>query len=193
MSGSLMNTLEGVRTAHNNSVLNQVPPLILSKHQHFTSIDNLTKQQRKHPQIKQILRGMQYSNFCKQDSHIYGCNSIQGFIQTSIQKEHLRKKNLSKIISEVIKRPEISDKGYQRFQLFKEQIREKLHGSDEYIFSETYKQKYGNPLLKIDRNASVEDAQHYYSKQQHYNQAKLKMAAKLSDDIGIDLSQCSLN
>ena len=122
---------------------------------------------------------MQYSNFCKQDSHIYGCNSIQGFIQTSIQKEHLRKKNLSKIISEVIKRPEISDKGYQRFQLFKEQIREKLHGSDEYIFSETYKQKYGNPLLKIDRNASVEDAQHYYSKQQHYNQAKLKMAAKL--------------
>ena len=43
MSGH-MNTLEGARTSHNNSVMVLAPPLILSKHQHFSSIDSLSKQ-----------------------------------------------------------------------------------------------------------------------------------------------------
>ena len=51
-------------------------------------------------------------------------------------------------------RPHLSEKSKQRFQLFKEQIRNELYESEEYMFSEKFKNNKvkGSKLDNVGRN-----------------------------------------
>ena len=46
-----------------------------------------------------------------------------------------------------MQKPYMSEKSVQRFQLFKEQMRKKMHESDEYMFSQEFKMRNTNKLL----------------------------------------------
>lgn len=113
------------------STLNLMNPM-----NQFCSINDITESQRKNPKIKQILRNFHELNQQKQrtDAMVIQCQSIQNMIQTKIEKEkakskQIRIKNLNQIKPvgiRKVQKPYLDDKGQQRLQIFKEHIRKEL-------------------------------------------------------------------